>query len=255
MKGIKSKTKFSLILAMSLISGASSQAKCLDDETDLIYYGHRYYSPIQGRWLSRDPIAEKGGISLYSFTANGPIGHFDYLGLCNPLCGVDSFDFVQGSWVIDQTKGQFQYVFGIRIKFKSGGEYDPSACKYVQYANATAALNGRRIKSKSGLPDDGQFHLDTWPWTTDDLSKASLTGGPYADQDPTPAGWLSFDAPGFDGGQFRSGDQLYYHATIRGVVVDRFLKNKPVVSKDLDIEINGTYLGLMNFTPDGYQQK
>jgi RHS repeat-associated protein len=37
--------------------------KYQDDETDLLYYGYRYYSTSTGRWLSRDPIAESGGLS------------------------------------------------------------------------------------------------------------------------------------------------------------------------------------------------
>jgi RHS repeat-associated protein len=31
-----------------------------DDETDLLYYGYRYYNPSTGRWLSRDPLNEAG---------------------------------------------------------------------------------------------------------------------------------------------------------------------------------------------------
>lgn len=33
--------------------------KYLDTETDLYYYGYRYYSPELGRWINRDPIAEE----------------------------------------------------------------------------------------------------------------------------------------------------------------------------------------------------
>lgn len=36
--------------------------KYQDDETDLLYYGYRYEK--DGRWLSRDPLAEKDGWSL-----------------------------------------------------------------------------------------------------------------------------------------------------------------------------------------------
>jgi RHS repeat-associated protein len=32
--------------------------KYQDDESDLLYYGYRYYCPNTGRWLSRDPIGE-----------------------------------------------------------------------------------------------------------------------------------------------------------------------------------------------------
>jgi RHS repeat-associated protein len=35
--------------------------KYQDDETDLLYYGYRYYNTSTGRWPSRDPIEERGG--------------------------------------------------------------------------------------------------------------------------------------------------------------------------------------------------
>jgi hypothetical protein len=50
-------------------------------ETDLYYYGYRYYSPTLGRWINRDPSGEEGGINLYSFIRNDPINSWDYLGL------------------------------------------------------------------------------------------------------------------------------------------------------------------------------
>jgi RHS repeat-associated protein len=48
---------------------------------ELYYYGYRYYSPRLGRWLSRDPIGEGGGINLYGFVGNNPIDSYDPLGL------------------------------------------------------------------------------------------------------------------------------------------------------------------------------
>jgi RHS repeat-associated protein len=55
-------------------------SKYQDDESDLLYYGHRYYSASIGRWLSRDPIGEKGTASLYTFVINNPIFNVDLLG-------------------------------------------------------------------------------------------------------------------------------------------------------------------------------
>ncbi len=46
--------------------------------------GYRYYSPELGRWVNRDPIGERGGLALYSFTANRPLCRHDYLGLLAP---------------------------------------------------------------------------------------------------------------------------------------------------------------------------
>ena len=39
--------------------------KYFDSETGLNNYGYRYYSPGLGRWLSRDPIGEDGGLRAY----------------------------------------------------------------------------------------------------------------------------------------------------------------------------------------------
>ena len=51
--------------------------KYQDDETDLIYYGCRYFGPSAGRWISRDPIEELGEQNLYDFCANNPTHYVD----------------------------------------------------------------------------------------------------------------------------------------------------------------------------------
>ncbi len=55
--------------------------KCFDSETDLYYYGFRYYNPETGRWINRDPSEEKGGLNLYGFVQNNPYNNFDFLGM------------------------------------------------------------------------------------------------------------------------------------------------------------------------------
>lgn len=42
-----------------------------DVETGLLYYGFRYYDATTGRWLSRDPIGENGGLNLYGGRKKG----------------------------------------------------------------------------------------------------------------------------------------------------------------------------------------
>jgi RHS repeat-associated protein len=51
-----------------------------DDESDLLYYGYRYYNASTGRWISRDPMEEDGGLNLYGFVGNYPIKDIDPLG-------------------------------------------------------------------------------------------------------------------------------------------------------------------------------
>ena len=40
-----------------------------------------YYAPELGRWISRDPIEEEGGLNLYAYVENDPVNKYDYLGL------------------------------------------------------------------------------------------------------------------------------------------------------------------------------
>lgn len=49
--------------------------------TPVCYYGFRYYDPVTGRWPSRDPIEEEGGLNLYGFVYNNPVNQWDLLGL------------------------------------------------------------------------------------------------------------------------------------------------------------------------------
>jgi len=60
-------------------------SKYLGPDSGLYYYGHRYYRPKIGRWLSRDPIGEGDAPGLYSLLRNDPINKVDYLGL-ESLC-------------------------------------------------------------------------------------------------------------------------------------------------------------------------
>jgi RHS repeat-associated protein len=51
--------------------------KYQDDESDLLYYGYRYYSASKGSWLSRDPLDESGGINLYALADSDSLNKYD----------------------------------------------------------------------------------------------------------------------------------------------------------------------------------
>jgi len=51
---------------------------CLtDDLSGLVLCGQRWYSPVLGRWLSRDPIGFAGGVNLYEYVGGSPITAID----------------------------------------------------------------------------------------------------------------------------------------------------------------------------------
>ena len=56
-------------------------SKEYDREVGLLYFGYRYLSPKQGRWVNRDPLAEDGGVNLYASCGNGPVNCVDSFGL------------------------------------------------------------------------------------------------------------------------------------------------------------------------------
>jgi RHS repeat-associated protein len=56
-------------------------AKELDEETGLYYYGARYYDPRVSIWYGADPMQEKyPGISTYCYTSNNPVKFVDLIG-------------------------------------------------------------------------------------------------------------------------------------------------------------------------------
>ena len=45
-----------------------------DEETGLYYNYHRYYDPETGRYTTADPIGLRGGLNLYAYVYNDPLG-------------------------------------------------------------------------------------------------------------------------------------------------------------------------------------
>lgn len=87
-------THFTGTLEQKTNNHAASAARIRPDECSpvcgLHYYGYRYYDPLTGRWPSRDPIEEQGGINLYGFVGNDGVNKADMNGLacCNLPEGV-----------------------------------------------------------------------------------------------------------------------------------------------------------------------
>ena len=54
--------------------------KYWENETAILHYEKRPYSPSLGRWFSRDPILEQGGLNLYGFVVNDAINGVDVKG-------------------------------------------------------------------------------------------------------------------------------------------------------------------------------
>lgn len=93
------------------------------DETGLVYYGFRYYSPSLGRFISRDPMGESAGPNLYRLAGGDPVNKRDLWGLCEQ-------DPISGQW----GSGTFTYVNGSLTFRGSRSDLDSFA---AALANAT----------------------------------------------------------------------------------------------------------------------
>ena len=78
------------VLSMTRWEANGTQEKehlyCMHDELGLVYYNYRHLNPLDGRWISRDPIEEEGGWNLFAFAGNKIFNQSDILGL---ICTIE----------------------------------------------------------------------------------------------------------------------------------------------------------------------
>lgn len=115
---------------------------------------YRAYSADLGRWLSRDPSAEEGGLNLYGYVANNPINAFDILGLCSQSIwhlfgnglnntvsaigqsmGLGLYDLATDNWSQDQ--GQWDQIYNEMYSMDT--PENPAATPYIEATFAATA--------------------------------------------------------------------------------------------------------------------
>ena len=121
--------------------------KFQDGESGLYYYGYRYYDPVTGRWPSRDPIEEEGGVNLYGFIRNRFTG-WDYLGLTDYPCKCDD------------DLGRFKNLkFSLVTRTGTGSTYEATdpASTIFNYVSEQAESDAKNLDRRS----DDQKENDT----------------------------------------------------------------------------------------------
>jgi RHS repeat-associated protein len=111
---------------MAKVNPFRFSTKYQDDETDFLYYGYRYYNPSTGRWLSKDPLQEKGGLNLYVACHNDLLGRIDPLGQADVSACVQLLAsiYVQSQKLIDELKAYDPVLDGQGgPTWKPGGHY------------------------------------------------------------------------------------------------------------------------------------
>lgn len=114
---------------------------------------HAFYNPNTGRWLSRDPIEERGGANLYGFTGNRSINKIDRDGRATSL----------DRNLFDVRIRTHHYFSAVVISFRAGSRSRGCAtCKDIKLAQAVATIY-------EGLMDN-LLHDEGWILDTDSRS-------------------------------------------------------------------------------------
>ncbi|MBC2602996.1 RHS repeat-associated core domain-containing protein [Puniceicoccus vermicola] len=110
----------------------------------MFYYGFRYYDSETGRWASRDPIKEEGGLNLYGFVGNDGVNSWDILGLEDDskkaCCDVERFSMVVDRWDKKTEGGEFSLNLTVlfTLILKKGSE--KSDCIIYQKLNGATSM-------------------------------------------------------------------------------------------------------------------
>ena len=110
--------------------------KYWDEETRLYNFGKRFFDPITGQWLSREPLGESESINLYSYAGNDPINFVDALGLAKVATDGRGNLTALGQVILDVAKG------------------DPNAARSLLMASQVSAeMSGANIGGLIGNGD------------------------------------------------------------------------------------------------------
>ena len=148
---------------------------------------HCFYNPSTGRWLSRDPVEELGGLNLCGFVGNQPINKTDRDGRA-PFPQQGSFDVS-----IDT----HHYYSEVTIVFQSGWRAkDCPGCRNIKLAQVVSTIY-------EGLLDN-LTHSDGWKLDTD------RSHDPWYPHQTSQIAYVAMhDAPGMRWYYPVPGDQIY----------------------------------------------
>jgi len=158
---------------MALMNPLRFSTKYQDDETGLLYYGFRYYSPSTGRWLSRDPLEERAGVNLHVFVGNQPVDRTDRDGrVTYPQ---------RGSFDVDINTHHYysSVIISYRSGWKARGCPDCVNIKLAQvYQNTFEDLLDHIIRSEAWTLDTDRTSDPWYPYQRSQRANVTMTDAP-----------------------------------------------------------------------------
>ena len=149
--------------------------------SEVVLTHFRAYHPELGRWLSPDPLGEAGGINLYGYVGNEPVGAIDLLGLVGsgviPTGNgwVNVWTGERGTYTGTPKVGGFfdaflQYVFGVGSHTEPRGLTHDMRCKVSKALRAeldTSTPTNMNWRSAADLDLDIGLTFGNFRYTKD----------------------------------------------------------------------------------------
>lgn len=123
-------------------------------------YLYRYYDPVTGRWPSRNPIGEDGGINLYGFVGNDGVNRWDYLGQIAWVCSalLDYFVTFGRDQNFNEVPPDTRIANGYGVADNEGEATNIAIRKAKTFAEiARGSLYARYLSLSSLEPDTNRF--------------------------------------------------------------------------------------------------
>ncbi len=111
--------------------------KHYDFETNLIYFGHRYYDPSLKRWITPDPLGCIDSSNLYAYLLNNPFRYIDPNG---------------------------QFVFAIPLGIGLWEVFEIGAIAVGAWTASKAVDKGNQLLNKKRLSDKRDFNIVKLEW-------------------------------------------------------------------------------------------
>ncbi len=153
---------------------------------------YRAYNADLGRWISRDPIGEDGGVNLYGYVGNNPLNRIDPLGL-DWRQDIAGYVTALGLWLHNLMNPTDP---GPQSRPPSSVRQEEEARRKQDKRNAgdRGADGGCPPKAKrAGIPELGPFPPQGLPWMP--LSPGFEGGTSVSPGDPEPFGLPDFLMP------------------------------------------------------------
>jgi RHS repeat-associated protein len=135
-----------------------------DEETGLYFYRARYYDPMVGRFISKDPIGFAGGdVNLYGYVQNNPVNWVDPSGLAGCYVGYPGYPIT-----IPGTNTKVPLTHAGVLSYDSEGH-----TRYYEYGRYISDFGNVRRRPVPDLQigPDGKPTPESWAELQDALNK------------------------------------------------------------------------------------